>query len=112
MTVIILADWECVAVFWPVAVWHVGVARWPEVDTPRQAAVAVCHICVAIVQPVVADVLALRCLTVRIVVGVVVRACQGGGCLRRDEAIASVLHVASVDGVGVAAEWGCAFRKG
>jgi len=60
----------------------------------------------------VADVLALGRLSIRVVVRVVVGARQGGGGVRGDEAVASVLHVASVDGVGVAAQRGRAFGKG
>lgn len=111
MAIVVLSNWQSVAVLWTVAVGHVGVARWPEVDTTRQATVVVRQIHIAVVEAVVTDVLALRCLHVRVVVGVVVGAGQGRGCLGCDEAFASVLHVSSVDGIGVAAQRGCAFRQ-
>ncbi|TNN76362.1 hypothetical protein EYF80_013441 [Liparis tanakae] len=112
VAVVVLADGQRVAVLRPVAVGQVGVARRPEVDAARQAAVVVRQVGVAVVEAVVAHVLALGRLPVRVVVGVVVGARQGGGGLRGDEAVASVLHVAAVDGVGVAAQRGRAFGEG
>lgn len=106
VAVVILTDGQGVAVLGPVAVWHVGVAGRAVVHSAGQAPVVVRQIGVAIVQAVVADVLALGRLAVGVVVGVVVGARQGGGGLRSDEAVTPVLHVAPVDGVGVAAERG------
>lgn len=112
MAVVVLADRQRVAVLWSIAIWHVGVTWRPEVDAPRQAAIVVCEISVAVVETVVASVMTLGRLAVRIVVGVVVGSSQGGGGLRHDEALAAVLHVTAVDGVGVAAQWGRTFREG
>lgn len=110
MAVVVLSNRQRVAVLRPIGVGQVGVSRRAEVDSTGQAAVVVRQIHVAVVQTIVANVLAVGGLSVRIVVGVVVGAGEGGGRLGRDEAVTSVLHVAPVDGVCVAAQWGRAFR--
>lgn len=107
MAIVVLADGESVAVLRPVTSGHVRPIG-PVVDSARETSVVVGHVSISIVKGVMAK------LTVwSVIVGVaviVVRACEGGSGLGCDEAFA-VLHVAPINGVGVAPQWRWALWK-